>query len=488
MVEEKINAIALERRRFGAIFSVEMMERFGFYSFNVLLVMYFVAQLGMEERTSIALFAAFSALLYVFIPLGGWIGDSFLGTKHTINLGGIFMLVGYILLASFKDINTITIALGFIIIGNGLFKANPSSLLSKIYEKTDSVKRDSAYSLYYMSINVGSFMSKILSPFVAHKWGWGYGFALGGFGLLLGLIYFNSKRKYFVGIGSYADMHPQSIKKNIAVICLAFAGVALCSFLLHNVDLTKVIMFIIVGCAFAGFLVLSLLQPGHDKKTMIAALIFTLIAIAFYTMYQQMYTSFLFFAKHNSYHNIFGIPVHPTQFTVLNPITIVIMAPILAKLYKKLAEKGINIRLTTKFTIGLVFTASAFLILVPAKMFADPNGIVSSNWIVSAYILVTLGEILIAAIGLSMISQLIPEKFMGLATGIWFLSTAISGITGGIIASLTSPVGIENMSNIQIMNNYSHTFLQVGLGTLGVAVVMFILKFFLDRFIYVKQG
>ena len=487
MIEGKSEALKLERKRFGAIFSVEMMERFGFYSFNVLLVMYFVSHHGMAERTAIALFAAFSALLYVFIPLGGWIGDSCLGTKHTINLGGLFMLVGYILLASFNNnMEAIPIALGFIIIGNGLFKANPSSLLSKIYEKTDSVKRDSAYSLYYMSINVGSFVSKILSPFAAHKWGWQYGFAIGGFGLFLGLIYFNSQRKHFVGIGSTADMQPQSLKKNVAVIALSLAGVALCSFLLHHVGLTKVIMFVIVGCAFIGFLILSLLQPGHDKKTMIAALVFTLIAIAFYTMYQQMYTSFLFFAKHNSHHNILGIPVHPTQFTVLNPVVIIIMAPLLAKLYKILSEKGINIRLTTKFTIGLIFTASAFLILVPAKSFADPAGIVSSNWIVSAYILVTMGEILIAAIGLSMISQLIPEKFMGFATGIWFLSTAISGITGGIIASLTSPVGVGNMTNVQIMNNYSHTFLQVGLGTLGVAVVMFILKFFLDKFIYTE--
>ncbi len=282
-------------------------------------------------------------------------------------------------------------------------------------------------------------------------------------------------------------MHPFSITKYIIVIVGSLAGICLCAFLLHHVELTKVVMFIIVGLAFIGFFILSLKQPSRDKKTMISALVFTLIAIAFYTMYQQMYTSFLFFAKNNSYHNILGIPVHPTQFTVINPVTIIIMAPLLAKLYKKLYEKGINIRLTSKFTLGLVFTASAFLILVPAKMFADSQGIVSSNWIVSAYFLVTMGEILIAAIGLSMISQLIPEKFMGLATGIWFLATAISGITGGIVATLTSPEGVEKISDLQVLNIYSHTFLQVGLATLGVAVIMFILKFFLDKFIYAEN-
>jgi len=488
MSYENLTVEQLETKRFNSIFMIEMMERFGYYSFNIILVMFFIYQFKMSEVQAASLFGAFAALLYVFIPIGGWIGDSFLGTRKTILLGGIFLLIGYILLSSSMSIHMVFLGMGTIVIGNGLFKSNPASLLSKIFDKNDGAKRDAAYSVYYMAINIGTFVSMFISPIVAHKFGWQFSFILASVGILVGLLNFTFGAKYFLGIGG-SESNPKcgSPFRIVITVIVAVILAYLCTLLLQNIVLTRIMMFTIVGLAFLLFLVISLMQKPGVRGKMVSALVLTLMAICFYTLYQQMSLSMTFFGMNNSRHDILGIPVHPEQFQIINPLVIIFVAPLLAFLYKKAGKKGKNRRITTKFAIGLFFSALSFLVLVPS-MYMGHNGIVSSNFVVLSYILISLAELFVGALGASMMSQLVPEKLMGFAIGVWFLALAISGVTGSLVSNFTAPKGADTMTPVQSLPVFCHAFLEIGIITLISAVVMVGIKFILDRYIYTRKN
>ncbi len=199
-----------------------------------------------------------------------------------------------------------------------------------------------------------------------------------------------------------------------------------------------------------------------------------------------MFTSLTFFGVTNSYHNIFGIPVNPLQFQVINPVVIIIFAPILAAIYKWQGKKNKDMKITTKFTYGLLISAFAFLVLVPSVHFANAAGVVSSDWIVAAFFLLSIGELLVSALGASMISQLVPEKLMGFAIGMWYLSLAMAGVTGAIVANLTQPNPAPTTA-LQSLTVYSHAFLMIGVMTLCATVIMFIVKLLIDRYILLRH-
>ena len=470
-------------KRFNRIFVIEMMERFGFYAFNTIIVMYFVMQFNLPKSTAYSLFGAFSALLYIFIPIGGWVGDSYLGTKRTIILGGLVLLAGYIILASSMSIELVYLGMATIVVGNGLFKSNPASLLSKIIKRGDIAKRDSAYSIYYMSINVGSVASQMISPFVAHKFGWQYGFGVAALGLVVGIVNFYMGKKYFKGVASKADELKFSFVKLALVLVVSVVVIAICSFLLNYVTLTNYIMLGLVSVGFLFFFILGLKQKKGDRAKMIASLVLIAMAIIFYSLYNQMFTSLTFFGAQNTVHTIFGIPVYPEQYQLLNPATVMIFAPILAMVYRWQGRRNKNMKMTTKFTLGLLISSFAFLILVPSMYFSNGHGIISSNWIVAAFFVISIGELLVAALGASMVSQLVPEKFMGFAIGMWFVAMAMAGVTGALIANMTQPSSAP-MTSVQSLPVYCHAFLLIGLMTLCATVLMFVVKLILDKYIY----
>jgi len=473
-----LTAQQLESKRFNTIFIIEMMERFGFYAFNVIVVMFFIAQLHLPETVAYSLFGAFSALLYVFIPIGGYVGDKILGTKQTIILGGVTLFVGYFILASSVSVNIIYLGMATIVVGNGLFKSNPAALLSKIYDKNDSSKLDAAFSLYYMAINVGSFISMIFSPVLAHSFGWQYGFALAAFGLILGLGNYLIGLKNFKGVADGKELKKGFTFKLIFTIIIALFVILLCTKLLQNVSLTREIMFTIVGLSFIAFIAVALKQKAGVRGKMISALILTALAIGFFTLYQQMYLSLTFFGVHNARYDILGIPIHPEQFQIIDPLTIFIFAPIFALVYRKLGRR--NGLITTKFAIGLIITAFAFLLLVPTLHF-NHDGLGSSNWVILSFFFLAIGELFVSALGLSMMSQLVPEKFMGFATGVWFLAIAVAGVTGSMVADFITPTNIDSLSATQSLTAYCHGFLVVGIVTLIGGGIVFIIKPFLDK-------
>jgi POT family proton-dependent oligopeptide transporter len=455
-------------KAFYLIFSIELWERFGFYGLQGIMAVYLVKQLGMSESDSITLFSSFSALVYGLVAIGGWLGDKVLGTKRVIMLGAIVLAVGYALVAwSGHDAAIVYMGMAAIAVGNGLFKANPSSLLSKCYAKDDP-RLDGAFTMYYMSVNVGSFFSMLATPWLAAKFGWSVAFALSVVGLLITIVNFAFCKRWVKNYGSKPDFEPVRIGYLLATIVGVVVLVAIATWLLHNQGIARMVLGVVALCIVCIFAKETFALQGAARRKMIVAFILMLQAIVFFILYSQMPTSLNFFAIRNVEHTLLGITFEPEQFQALNPFWIIIGSPILAAIYNKMGD---TLPMPHKFAIGMVLCSGAFLVLPLGTKFASEAGIVSVSWLVASYGLQSIGELMISGLGLAMVAQLVPQRLMGFIMGSWFLTTAGANIIAGYVANqMAIP---ENVTDpLMSLEIYGHVFLQIGIITAIIAALM----------------
>ncbi|MCG6266434.1 dipeptide/tripeptide permease DtpA [Vibrio furnissii] len=463
-------------KSFYLIFSIEFWERFGFYGMQAILTVYLVKILGMDESSSFVLFGAFSALVYGFVAAGGWIGDKVIGTKRAITLGAIILMVGYVLLgistsgAHLGGKTLIYVAMGFITVGNGLFKANPSSLLAKVYPENDP-RLDGAFTMYYMAVNLGSFFSMIITPIVAERAGYGLAFGVSAIGLAITVVNFMICQRMLKNVGSPADLKPVNKGYLLAVTVGSVIVSFVCSYLLQNLMLAHAIL-VVAGLIIVSFYFKEAFSiSGIERQKMLVAFILMLQGIVFFVLYFQMPTSLNFFAIHNVSHDIFGINVEPEQFQALNPFWIMLASPLLAMVYGRLGER---LAMPFKFAIGMGLCALSFLILSWGANFANAEGIISSNWLILCYAFQSIGELLVSGLGLAMVAQLVPQRMMGFAMGMWFLTSATAAVIAGWVASLTS-VPSHIASSTESLAIYSDVFGKIGYATAIITVLTFII-------------
>lgn len=464
-------------RAFYLIFSIELWERFGYYGLQGIMAVYLVNMLGLSEAESITLFSSFSALVYGFVAIGGWLGDKVLGTKRVIVLGALVLAVGYAMVAySGHDIFWVYLGLATIAVGNGLFKANPSSLLATCYAKDDP-RLDGAFTMYYMSVNVGSFFSMLATPWLAAHYGWNVAFSLSVLGMLLTLINFMFCRKWVRAHGSTPDFAPLQVKKLLLVLAGVVALVAVSSWLLHNQSVARWALAVISLGIVIIFAKETFALRGAARRKMIVAFLLMLEAVVFFVLYSQMPTSLNFFAIHNVEHAIFGIRFEPEQYQALNPFWIMVASPILATLYNKMGDR---LPMPHKFAFGMVLCSCAFLVLPLGASFANQQGIVSVNWLILSYALQSVGELMISGLGLAMVAQLVPQRLMGFIMGSWFLTTAAAAIIAGKVAGMTAAPSDITDSNASLAI-YSHVFMQIGVVTAVIALLMLLTAPTLNR-------
>ena len=454
---------------FYMIFFVEAWERFGYYGMQALLVLYLVKEMGMTDKMAFNTYSAFTALLYALVSVGGYIGDNILGTKRTMVLGAIFLSAGYYLLGSSSH-HLVYLGMGTICAGNGLFKANPSSLLSKCYDHQDP-RIDGAFTLYYMAINLGSLFSMVLAPVVSRHFGWEWGFWLCSIGLLLALVNYSLCYGWVKHIGSPVGLQPINWFAFVPVTLMAIVVAYACSWIIQHLTVAHWLL-VVIGVAVVLVILLEILRShGKERNRMIVAFILIVEAIAFYVLYQQMPTSLNFFAIYNVHHEILGVHIDPLSFQALNPFWILVASPILAWVYGHLANNGGDLSMPTKFTIGMFLCSCGFLVLFCSKYFANSHGVVSSFWIVCSYFFQSVGELLVSGLGLAMVARLIPQRLMGFIMGAWFMATAAALVIGGFVASLTS-VPSKLHDPLVTLPIYTHVFLEIGLATLAITAIM----------------
>lgn len=455
---------------FYLLFSVEMWERFGYYGMQALLVLFMVKKLGFSDELADQTFSAFAALVYAFICAGGYVGDKVLGNRRTMMLGAFVLATGYALLG-FDCERFLYPALGIIIAGNGLFKANPSALVSKLYEKGDS-RMDGAFTLYYMAINIGSFAAMSLCPVIQKHYGWNAGFSACFFGMLIAIVNYIVFRSILEPVGSEADFKPLSIIKLLLTLLGTALVATVSAILLTHLTLAHEILYgalVVVAVLYVREIVRA---EDHERANLIICLILMAEAIVFFALYQQMPTSLNLFAARNVHPAIFGIPVEPASFQALNPFWVMALSPFLAMIYAKLDARGKDFSLPGKFALGMLMCCAAFMVLgLVARYQADSNGYISGNWLVLSYGFQSLGELLVSGLGLAMVARLTPERSMGFMMGAWFMFQSVAMVLGGEIATMAS-VPQHGITALQSLDIYDDLFLKIGVATGAIGLVM----------------
>jgi POT family proton-dependent oligopeptide transporter len=473
-----------QTKSFSTVFLIEMWERFGFYGMQVLMVTYMVKKLGFPDVDANLVWGAASALIYATPAIGGWIGDKFLGTRRTMLTGAVVLMVGYALLwIPTNSTYFLYIALGVIILGNGLFKPNAGNLVRKIYEG-DEVKIDSAFTIYYMAVNVGSTISMLLTPWIRDYVGEHYGDALGwhtafgvcSIGLILGLINYFFMRRTLAHVGSAPDEKPPVFRNVLGIVGAGILIIAASAYILQNQGVAQACVYI-AGVVILGIFV-HLIRSSEtgERAGLIAALVLTIQTIFFFIFYQQMSTSLNLFAQRNVDldFSLFGVHLLtwiPEQFQSLNAIWIVILSPVLVWIYNALGRRGKDFPVAAKFALGFVAVAVGFFMYGLGATTAVA-GKISSWYMVWGYGFYSLGEILVSGLGLAMIARYVPARMGGFMMGAYYVASGVAQYMGSVVANYAAiPDNITDP--LESLKIYTSLFNKLGFVGVGCVLIAF---------------
>lgn len=464
------------------LFFTEMWERFSFYGMKALLIFYLTKYHFFTDKAGNEIVGNYAALVYALPILGGLLADKYLGFRKAVIFGAILLVLGHLGMAvegfqAYYDdagnvvrdesaIQVFYFSMGLIIMGVGFLKPNISTIVGALYEKDDP-RRDSGFTIFYMGINTGSFIATLLCGWLGETYGWRYGFGAAGIGMLLGLIVFIWGQKFLMGKAEPKDpallqqKTPVGISREWLIYILSLAGVFVCWQLVqyHHVVGTILSAVSIAVVAFLLWFILRKCTP-QEKGQMLVLLILIIFTVVFWALFEQAYTSMNLFADRVVDRNVLGGEVKASQILSLNSLFIILLAPVLAWLWIKLAKKKMEPNTPVKFAMGLLFAGIGFGVLVLGIKNADSLGKVPLVWLVLTYLFHTLGELSLSPVGLSAVTKLSVPRIVGFMMGAWFLATAGSEFIAAVLANIAS---VETVGGVVTdvkasLNAYSELF------------------------------
>ncbi|MEI6374986.1 MAG: peptide MFS transporter [Actinomycetes bacterium] len=445
---------APERTFFGqpqglsTLFMTEMWERFSFYGMRALLVLYLTTPvtagtppgpgLGYSTGDAAAIYGTYNSLVYVLPLAGGWIADKLWGARRSVLVGGIIIACGHFSMALSMEA-TFWLGLLLIAAGTGLLKPNISAIVGGLYRENDE-RRDAGFSLFYMGINIGAFLAPIICGALEINFGWHIAFACAGFGMVLGLIQYLIGQKNLGSSGlkptSPATSHEKSralftVVGVIAIIVAAVAiDVAFLGFTPGHITTIITVLILVLPVLYFTRLLRAPITTKERSNVKVFILLFIAAAI-FWGIYDQAGSTLSVFAEQDVDRTIGDFTVPTAWFQSINPIFIIMFAPIFAWMWVKLADRAPS--LPMKFTIALFGIALSFLIMIPPAINADNGQLSSMWWLVAVYLVQTWAELLLSPTGLSATTVLAPKGYLGQMLALWFLATAVGDSVAGQI-------------------------------------------------------
>ncbi|WP_111706465.1 peptide MFS transporter [Lutibacter citreus] len=443
------------------LFATEMWERFSYYGMRALLVLYLTAELvndgfGLNREEALEMYAIFTGLVYLTPILGGWISDKYLGQRKTVYIGGLVMAVGQFLLAasSFLDHSLDTdsrlflfhFGLGVLIIGNGFFKPNISTVVGSFYNDNDPMK-DAGFNIFYLGINLGAILGTFIAGGLGESVNWGYGFLAAGIGMIVGVLWLNYRETTLENNGLHESVPDGKIKldgKDWSTILIYSVSLILGTLALIYVwgFLPETARSYITYIGFAAiiislsFIIFKGTNGSNEWSRMAVIIVLALFNIVFWAGFEQAGGTFSLFAKENTDRVMFGWEMPATWFQNVNSFAILIFATLFSLMWLWLDKKGWNPRTPVKFALGLFLGALGFWVMTQASNLADAGNLVSPWWLVTVYTLLTLGELMLSPIGLSMITKLAPAKLVSVVMGLWMASFAAGNYMAGMLESI----------------------------------------------------
>ncbi|MCB0844061.1 MAG: peptide MFS transporter [Bacteroidetes bacterium] len=476
------------------LFFSEMWERFCYYGMRALLTLYLIETLLKGETEAFAIYGAYTALVYAAPVLGGKIADNLLGYKNAVILGGILMAIGEFMILG-GGIGWLYAGMGAIIVGNGYFKANISSIVGRLYNDDDP-KKDAGFTIFYIGINLGALLATLVCAEVGKAYGYEYGFALAGIGMIAGVVIFVLGQNWFKGNADAPD--PQKLTEPFlgplnrfhVTILGSLAVIPVLFFLIKYNDIVGILLLLVA--AYVLYNILSTAFSGDNvlRDRMIVLVILMLFNVVFWACFEQAGTSLTLFAQRNVDRMVGGWEMGAATTQFFNPAFILLFGSIFSLMWVWLSKIKKNPNIPAKFGLGITQLGLGYLVVLLGNMFVSPEYLVPLWTLAFLYLLHTTGELFLSPIGLSMVTKLAPKHMTGTVMGAWFLSFAGSNYLAGVLATFTSTgghggeSGSETVSAAESLMQYVDVYSTMGYITVGIGLTLLIASPFLNKMMH----
>jgi len=475
-------------RQLWSLFFSEMWERFSFYGMRGMLTIFMVDVLFFNEHDANLQYGATQAFVYAFTFIGGLFADKILGFRKSLFWGGILMIVGSCILA-FDPKTHFFLGIAFTIIGTGFFKPNISTMVGSLYKAGDP-RRDAGFSMFYAGINIGALLGgyfcvaigkqEMFTSFIPADLSWNVAFGLAAVVMSISLITFIFTKRSLGPIG----LSPLKEKANTTVGRYYEFAVYIGTILLIPVIMTMVsktsytdLFMAIIGPVTLLYLGYEMMRvPVSDRKKLLAALVFIVFSILFWAIFEQAGGSLAIFAAKNLDNKVLGIPLDPNGVNnSANSFFVIIFSFIIGGVWIWLAKRKKEPNTVIKFGLGFIFLALAYYVFYSTRFFTNAAGVTSLNVFTLAYFVITIGELLISPIGLSIMTKLSPVKLQGMMMGMWFLASAYGQYVAGILGANMSVPG-ETASNMDRLLSYTSGYGQLAIYALVAGILLIVIS------------
>lgn len=435
-----------------SLFFTEFWERFSYYGMRAILIYYMYYEvtqggLGLERSTANSIMAVYGSLVYMSGIIGGWIADRLLGTTRTVFYGGVLIMLGHIVLALPGGITTLFVSMALIIIGTGLLKSNISTIVGDLYSEKDA-RRDSGFSIFYMGINMGGFLAPLIVGTIGLKYNFHLGFGLAAVGMAAGLIVFLLTKKNNLGLaGSYVPnpMTSEERKKvftriGIVILIVLVLGFILVQQGIMTIDvftMTVSILGIVIPTLYFIVMYRSDRTTSDEKSRLLAYIPLFVSAMMFWAIAEQGANILAQYADERVNLMVGTFKISPAWFQSLNPLFIIVLAPIFAWMWIKLGDRQPST--PKKFAFGLFFAGMSFIVMIIPAYMNGTETLVNPFWLVLSFFLVVLGELLLSPVGLSATTKLAPTAFAAQTMSLWFMTNASAQAINAQVVKLYSP-------------------------------------------------
>jgi len=441
-------------RGLATLFFTEMWERFTYYGMRAVLILFMVAAvekggLGLDDKTASAVYGMYIGGTYLFGLFGGWVADRLLGSQRAVVSGGLLIMAGNLMLA-FGNTQIFFLGLLVITIGVGLLKPNASAMVAALYPEGGS-RRDAGFSVFYMGINLGATIGPLLVAWIADRYGWRWGFGLPAVGMAVGLAQFLWTRHYLGSAGlAPAEGQPKSWKPVIGFV----AAVALIAVLAMGgmLKINAVAMadgatwaMLVLGVVYFAYLLFFAGLSQVERKRVLVMVALVAASVMFWAGYEQTGASLNLFAERYTDRNILGWEMPAGVLQAVNPIFIILFAPLFAALWIALGKRGRDFNAAAKFGAGLILLGLGFLVMYVASQYTLAGQRVLPTWLILTYLLHTFAELCLSPVGLSYMSKLAPPRFVGQVMGMWFLSMALGSNMAGQLTGQYDATHLESL-------------------------------------------
>jgi POT family proton-dependent oligopeptide transporter len=471
------------------LFFTEMWERMSYYGMRAILILFMTTEvakegLGLDTATAGAVYGLYTASVYLLSLPGGWIADNIIGQRKAIWYGGILIMIGHVILAIPGDPIVFFSGLAFVAFGTGFLKPNISSIVGDLYPE-GGARRDAGFSIFYMGINLGSFLGYLIIPYLGEKIDWHLGFGVAAIGMLIGLIQYKLTEKNLGQIGIVPKAKEVSNKSNplatigivgifaVSIFLLQYFGIIDLTSAVGVARATGILIVAITLTYFAYILIAGGLTSIEKKRVGIIFLLF-IGAAMFWSGFEQAGSSLNLFARDYTDRVIFGWEMPTGWLQTVNPLMIILFAPLVGALWVKLAARNLNPSIPLKFAFGLLLLAAGFMIMVFAARIVTEGGKAGMFWLVVTYFLHSIGELTLSPVGLSATTKLAPKKYYGQMMGIWFVATALGNLFAGLFAGNFNPENVQEMPNL---------FLSIVSISAGAGIVFILISPFTKKWI-----